>query len=150
MKMLSILIIYVLYYMETNLVLFFWQYKICEKTGQIWSLNGTGPFIFLNLNILLQESKFWGVQCNPLLVFNVFFRVQFYTGFCILVCQLLIAPNQRCHIVPCWKSVLPHPRMSNASPVNARDLSCHTNVIQPGWEISSGILNCEVMHLQNK
>lgn len=37
---------------------------------------------------------------------------------------------------PCWKSVLPQPRMSSASPVNAIPFSCHTNVIQPAKQSS--------------
>lgn len=38
----------------------------------------------------------------------------------------------RClYVLPCWKSVLPHPRMRTASPVKARPPVCHTYVVQP-------------------
>ena len=37
--------------------------------------------------------------------------------------------------IPCWKSVLPQPLISSASPVNAIPLSCHTNVIHPEGNI---------------
>ena len=35
------------------------------------------------------------------------------------------------NVAPCWKSVLPHPRINRASPVKAIPFSCHTKVIQP-------------------